>query len=118
MFQRVGLDVPQKNGLPIVPLHPELLVEVAVVNFSAPADADRVATHEAFDGGWIERVDQDLHIFIEAIAMSQVSGEPADRKIRERVELIERNSEMLSQLTLVIGLKLGLAAGRNAPTGL
>ena len=45
IFERIGGDVPQKNRLPIVPLHPELLIEIAVINFTAPPDADRVAAH-------------------------------------------------------------------------
>ena len=110
IFQRIGVDVPQKNRLPIVPLHPELLVEVAVVNLTTPADADRVAAHETLDSRWIERLDQKLHVLIEPIAVAQVSGEPADRKIRKRVKPVEHNSEMLLQLPFVIGLKLILAA--------
>ena len=101
-----GIDVPQKNRLPIVPLHPELLIEIAVINFTTPPDADRVAAHETFDSRWIERLDQKLHVLIEPIAVAQVSGEPTDRKIRKRVKPVEHNSEMLLQLPFVIGLKL------------
>ena len=95
IFWRMGIDVPQKHRLPIVPLHSELLIEIAVVNFTTPPDADRVAAHKAFDSLWIERLDQKLHVLIEPIAVAQVSGEPADRKIRKRVKPVEHNSEML-----------------------
>jgi len=70
-----------KKSLSVVPLHPELLVEIAVINFTTPPDADRVATHETLDSRWIEDFDQKLHVLIEPIAVAQVSGESADRKI-------------------------------------
>jgi len=36
-----------------LPLHPELLIEIAIVNFAAPADADGVAAHETVNRcGW------------------------------------------------------------------
>src|SRR5437762_2840145 len=57
MFERIGIHVPQKNRLPIVPLQPELLIEIAVINFPTPPDADRIAAHETFDSRWIERLD-------------------------------------------------------------
>src|SRR6476659_8023314 len=106
IFEGIGVEVPQKDRLPIVPLHPELLIEIAVINFTTPPDADRVAAHETFDSHWIERLDQKLHVLIEPIAVAQVSGEPADRKIRKRVKPVEHNSEMLLQLPFVIDLKI------------
>jgi len=106
IFERIGVDVPQKNPLPIVPLHPELLIEIAVINFTTPPDADRVAAHETLDSRWSERLDQKLHVLIEPIAVAQVSRKPTDRKIRKRVKPVEHNSEMLLQLPFVIGLKL------------
>ena len=106
IFERIGIDVPQENGLPIIPLHPELLIKIAVVNFTAPADADRVAAHETFDGRWIECLDQKLHVVVELIVVAQVSGKPADGQIAEREKPVEHNSEMLLEFALVIGLKL------------
>src|SRR4029434_525078 len=72
MLERARLDVPQENELPIVPLHSELLIEIAVINFTTPPDADRVAAHEAFDSRWIKRLDQKLHVLIETIAVAQI----------------------------------------------
>ena len=40
--------------------------------------------------------------------MPQITREPADRKIRERIELVKHDAEMLFELSPVIGLKLGL----------
>src|SRR5262245_40031893 len=106
ILKRVGVDVPQKNRLPIVPLHPELLIEIAVINFTTPADTDRIAAHETFNSGWIEGLDQKLHVLIELIGVPQVSSESADRKIRKRVKAVEHDPEMLLQLSFVIGFKL------------
>src|SRR5438128_1379791 len=55
------IDIPQekRRASSIArPLHPELLIEIAIVNFPAPTDADGVATHETIDRRGIERVDQ------------------------------------------------------------
>ncbi len=106
IFERIGIDIPQENGLPIIPLHPELLIKIAVVNFTAPADADRVATHETFDGRWIERLDQKLHVLIERIVVAQVSRKSTDGQIAEREESVKHNFEMPLEFALVIGLKL------------
>ena len=66
IFERIGIDVPQENGLPIAPLHPELLIKIAIVNFTVPADAYRVAAHETFDSRGIECIDQKLHVLYRA----------------------------------------------------
>src|SRR5215475_15727205 len=86
---------PAQRAGPTHPLHPELLIEIAVVNFTTPPDTDRIPAHQTVDSLWIECVDQKLHVLIESIAVAQVSGEPADRKIRKRVKPVEHNSEML-----------------------
>src|SRR5262245_25752630 len=92
----------------MAPLHPELLIKIAIVNFSTPADAYGVAAHEPLDGGWIKRLDQKLHVLIELIIVAQVSRKAPDRKVRERVKPIEHNSEMLLQLAFVTGFELSL----------
>ena len=118
IFERIRVEVPQKDLLAIVPLHPELLIEIAVINFTTPPNADRVPAHETVDRRWIECLYQKLHVLIESIAVAQISGETADRKIRKRVKPVEHNSEMLLQLPFVIGLKLTLAAmAKTRPRG-
>ena len=104
LLKRIRIDVPQKDRLSIVPLHSELLVEIAVIHFTTPADADRVAAHKAIESRWIERLDKNLHVLIKAIVVAQVSGKTADRKVRNRVKPIELNPEMLPQFPFVIGL--------------
>ena len=106
IFEQIGIDVPQEDGLPIIPLHPELLIKIAIVNFTVPAHANRVAAHETFDSRRIECVDQKLHILSELIDVAQVSGKSADWKIAEREESVKHNPEMLLQLALVIVFKL------------
>ena len=106
IFERIGIDVPQEDGLPIIPLHPELLIKIAIVNFPAPADANRVAAHETFDSRRIERVDQKLHVLIELIDVAQVRGKSADGKIADCKESVKHDPEMLLQLALVIAFKL------------
>ena len=129
VFERIGIEIPKKQrstGVAVVvgtprcgirsaqgadatrPLHPELLIEIAVINFTTPSDADRVAAHKTLDGRWIERLDQKLHVLSEQILVAQISGEPANWKIRKRVKPVENNSKMLLQLPFVIGLKLRL----------
>src|SRR6476661_6346385 len=114
----MGIHVPQKHRLPIVPLHPELLIEIAVINFTPPPDADRVAAHEAVDSGWIECLGQKLHVFIESIAVAQISSESADRKIRKRVKPVEKNAEMLLQFPFVIRFKLLLRRWQKLADGI
>src|ERR1051326_5610563 len=94
--------------MPIVPLHPELLIEIAVINFATPPDTDRAATHESLDCCRIKCFDENLHVVIQAIAMAQVSGKPADRKIREGIEPVKHNSKMLLHLSFVIAFKFVL----------
>ena len=108
MLERARVDVPQENGLSIVPLHPELLVEIAVINFATPPDTDRVAAHETFNGRWIECLNQKLHVLIKPIVVAQVGGEAANWKIRKGVKPIEHNAEMILEFALVIVLKLFL----------
>ena len=47
IFHSFRIDVPQKKSrhVAVVPLHCELLIKIAIVNFPAPADADGVAAH-------------------------------------------------------------------------
>ena len=72
LLKRIRIDVPQKDRLSIVPLHSELLVEIAVIHFATPADADRVAAHEPIDRGRIKIVDQELHVFLKLVVVPQI----------------------------------------------
>src|SRR6266478_3949439 len=107
-FDFCRIDFPQKHQWAAIPLHSELLIKVAIVNYSAPAHADRIPTHQTINGCGIKRLNQQLHVFIEFVVASQITRKPADGKIGKRVEPIEHDAEKLLELSLVIGLKLGL----------
>lgn len=38
-FERSGMEIPQEEWPVVAPLHSELLVEIAIIDFAAPADA-------------------------------------------------------------------------------
>jgi hypothetical protein len=65
----VRIDVPKKNSrlVGVFPLHMELLVEIAIRNFAASADADRVAAHQILYRRWIKRADQQLHVLFQLV---------------------------------------------------
>src|SRR4051812_1830618 len=104
----IGIDVPKKKRPAILPLHIELLIEIAIVNLSLPTDADRVATHQSIDGCGIKRVYQQFHILVELAIVPQISGKTRDRKICNRVEFVENDSEMRGQLAFVISFQFPL----------
>src|SRR5262249_42554050 len=90
------------------PLHSKLLIEIAIVNFAAPADADGVAAHQAVNGRRIKILDEQVHVFLELVVVSQIRSEPRDRQIGDRVEIVEDNSEMFFELAFVIGFEIRL----------
>jgi len=94
IFERLRINIPQKSRRAILPLHPELLVEITIVNFAAPADADGVAAHQSANRCWIKRVNKQLYVFVESTVMPEITRKAADRQIRNRVEFIENNAEM------------------------
>src|SRR6266496_3600963 len=65
IFQRFRIDVPKKHRLAFAiagPLHVELLIEIAIVNFAPPADTDRVATHQTIYRLRIKCADEQFHV--------------------------------------------------------
>jgi hypothetical protein len=115
----VWIDVPEKKSRLVgtLPLHPELLIEIAIVNFAAPANADSSAAHETVNRCGIKSVDEQLHVFIEFVVVPQVSGEAADGQIGERVEIVEHDAEMREKLALEVGLQLRLRTGQKWADG-
>src|SRR5438270_1160344 len=73
------IDVPQKHRCTVIPLHSELLIKIAIVNFSTPADADRIAAHQTVNSCGVKGVNQQLHVLIEFIVMPQITRETSDR---------------------------------------
>ena len=84
----VELDVPEKNRFSFTvapePLHAQLLVEIAIVNFAPPTNADRAATHQTIDRCRIEGIDQQVHVFFELVVQPQVRGKAGNRQICDR----------------------------------
>src|SRR2546430_97571 len=93
-FDFCRIDVPQKHQWAVIPLHSELLIKIAIVNFSTPADADRIPTHQTINGCGVKRLNQQLHVFIEFVVASQITREPSDRKVSKGIEIVEHDSEM------------------------
>src|SRR5438128_7917401 len=96
MVDLVWINIPEKKSRLVgtLPLHPELLIEIAIVNFAAPANADSIAAHETVDRCGIKSVDEQLHVLFEFVAVPQISGEAADGQIGERVEIVDHYAEM------------------------
>src|SRR5207245_10725153 len=82
IFNFCRIDVPQEHSCAIIPLHSKLLIEIAIVNFSAPTHADRVAAHQTINGCTVKRLDQQLHVFIKFIVTPQIRSESAEEEIR------------------------------------
>src|SRR6266478_5246880 len=90
------IDIPEEQRCAIFPLHPELLIKIAIVNFAAPADADSITAHESLDCSRIKIVDQELHVFFKLVVVSQIGSEPRNGKIGDVVKLVEADAEMLT----------------------
>ena len=61
-FELFSIEIPKEEWHSIFPLHAELLVEIAVINFALPTDAQGSLAHQAGDRGGVERFDQQLHV--------------------------------------------------------
>src|SRR5260370_34772092 len=109
------VNIPQKESLAVLPLHIELLIKIAIVNLTTPADADGIAAHKTANGRRIKRFNEELHIFVELVVMPQINSEAPDREIRDRVKVIEDNSEMRRQFAFVIGLQFRLWRWQKRP---
>ncbi len=77
-FEIGGSDVPEEQGFAVAQLHPEHLVEVAVVDLTHPADAQSGAAHEVLNGGGVEAVGQEFEVGIPLTVLAEVFGETAD----------------------------------------
>jgi len=56
-FEPLGIEVPKEERPPVFPLHTELLVKVAVIEFALPTDAQGILAHQAGDRGGVESFD-------------------------------------------------------------
>src|SRR5581483_11859283 len=111
VFERIRIDVPKKKGLVrgvAGPVHSQLLIEIAIINLTTPADANRVTAHQPIDRCRIERMNEQFHVFLQLAVMPQVAREPAYCQIRKSVEPVKADSEMPFKLALVLGLQFFL----------
>ncbi len=107
----VWIDFPQEYRVASAvagPSHSKLLVKIAIVNFAAPTNADRVAAHEPINRRGIKRADQEVHVLLEFIVMPEIAREAADRKICNRVEFIKHNAKLVFQFAFEIELQFSL----------
>lgn len=111
-------NIPKKDRFAILPLQTELLVEVAVENLTAPADAQRFAAHEAGDRGGIKGLDQKVHVLLELAMVPQPRSKAGYGHVRDRVEMIEINVEMPFQLAFVIGFQFPLVRREKGSVGI
>lgn len=107
-FEAFWIDVPQKKRRGVFPLHAELLVEVAVVDFASPADAQSILAHQAIDGSGVEGFDQQLRVSLQLPLTFEPGGKAPDGHIGEGIESVEIDIEALLQLTSVVSFKFGL----------
>jgi hypothetical protein len=105
-FERAGMDIPQEEA--VTPSHSELLVEIAIIDFAVPADAEGVATHEAVNRLGIKCLEQQLPVSVQFSAVPEPGGEPADGHVGDRVKAMEIDTEMAFQFPFVAGLELEL----------
>src|SRR5260370_35869917 len=49
ILDRVRIDIPQEDRRAVLPLQTELLIEIAIVNFTSPSHTEGVAAHAAAD---------------------------------------------------------------------
>ena len=117
-FERGGIDIPQEEWSAIAPLHSELLVEITIIDFAAPADAEGVAAHEVRNRRGIKCLDQQLHVSVQFSAVPEPGCKPADGHIGDRAKAVEINIKMAFQFPFVVGLELGLIRREEGTVGI
>lgn len=88
------LDVPQEKWLPVAPLHIEHLIKIAIVNFAAPANVERIAAHQARHRRRIEGIDKQPLIVFELAAAPQIGGKARDGQISDGVKMVEHDAKV------------------------
>src|SRR5436190_13491877 len=78
----------QRAAGPVDRVHPEHLVEVAIVDPAVVANADQGAAHHAGGGSRIERRKQPFHVRLVLAGLVQVQAKPVDRHVGDRIEAV------------------------------
>src|SRR5690349_406535 len=95
ILDRHRIDVPKmKHTLSLAPVHVQHLIKIAIENFTGPADADGVATHQAGNSRGVKIVEEQVHILFQFVVVAKVGSEPCNRQIGDGVEIVENYAEM------------------------
>lgn len=94
-------------------LEVEHLVEVAVVDLAAVADAEGIAAHKAAKGIGVEVVGEKFEVGVKFAASAEVFGEAGDGLICDREEAREFYGVVSGKGFAVIGFKIGLRGGKG-----
>src|SRR2546425_879474 len=100
--------VPEEKRLAVSHLYSEHLVEIAIIDFASPADAQRRAAHETLHSHRIKTVGQQVQVFGPITALAETFGETCDWLIRDREQARELNAVSPAQFSLVVRFQLGL----------
>ena len=103
-FKRIGAKIANVLRRAVIAVQVEHLVEVAVVELPVPADAERVAAHDAHGRGGVIGLDQPPHVIVIVARFDQVLEEAVDRQVCDGVELVEHQAVAALQLAFVIRL--------------
>ena len=112
------MEIPQEERPAVAPLHSELLVEIAIIDFAAPPDAEGVAAHEIRNRRGIKCLDQQLHISVQFSAVPEPGCKPADGYVGDRAKAVEIDIKMAFQFPFVVGLELGLIRREEGAIGI
>ena len=63
-------------------------------------------------------MNKQLHVFLQFTAMPEIARKPAYREIRERIQFIKLDSEMLFEFALVIDLQFILRRRQKRADGI
>lgn len=113
-----GGHVPKEHPLAISHLHPEHLVEIAIVNLSAPADAQRRTTHQIFNRRSVEVIGEQFHVFIPLAVLAEIVCETTNGLVGDGEESGELDAVTLAKLGFVVPSNSPCAGGRSGPNGL
>src|SRR4051794_6450917 len=91
------------------------LIEVTVVDKTAPIDRDQVAAHDVIQIALVMRALQEVEIAVELALDRQHGAKTFDRHIGEREQMIEDNAVSLSEHTLIVGFEYLLRRRQRRP---
>ena len=97
--------------------HVQHLVEITIVEITLIIHAYHGAAHQGRQGLAIVAVAQQLHVVVELIMGQQHRTETTDRHVGNRQQMIEAQTEMRHQFTLVVSLQRRLGRRQRRASG-